>query len=86
MTLKVDKAGRIILPKPIRERLDLHTGTDIEVTETPEGLILKPANHKPAMIRVEGAWVHQGEAPEGFDWTRAVERSNDDRVRTLSTW
>jgi hypothetical protein len=30
MTLKMDKAGRVILPKPVRDRLGLHEGSDLE--------------------------------------------------------
>lgn len=37
MTLKMDKAGRVILPRPVRERLGLHAGSDLEMQETPEG-------------------------------------------------
>jgi AbrB family looped-hinge helix DNA binding protein len=38
MTLKIDKAGRIVLPKPIRQRLGLRAGAALEVRETAEAL------------------------------------------------
>jgi AbrB family looped-hinge helix DNA binding protein len=31
MTLKIDKAGRVILPKPVRDRLGLHESSDLEI-------------------------------------------------------
>jgi len=37
MTLKIDRAGRVILPKPVRDRLGLHAGSDLEILETKEG-------------------------------------------------
>ncbi len=37
MTLKADKAGRVILPKPVRDRLGLAAGSDLEMIETVEG-------------------------------------------------
>ncbi len=37
MTLKNDNAGRIVVPKPIRDRLGLRAGADIEVIETVDG-------------------------------------------------
>lgn len=43
MTLKIESGGRIVIPKPIRDRLGLHAGRDIEVIETPAGLLLKSA-------------------------------------------
>jgi AbrB family looped-hinge helix DNA binding protein len=40
MTLKM--AGRVILPKQVRDWLGLHEGTDLEVVETSQGIVLKP--------------------------------------------
>jgi len=45
MTLKIDKAGRVILPKPIRDRLGMLPGCNIEIEETPNGLLLSAPNH-----------------------------------------
>jgi AbrB family looped-hinge helix DNA binding protein len=83
MTLKIDKAGRIVLPKPVRDRLGLRVGMDLEVAESPEGLVLKPVNQRPSMVRVNGFWVHQGTAPEGFDWDRLIEEVRDGRHKQL---
>gem|GEM_PF-3920321 len=41
MALKIDKVGRVILPKPIRDRLGMLPACDIEIEETPSGLLLK---------------------------------------------
>jgi AbrB family looped-hinge helix DNA binding protein len=51
MTLKMDKAGRVVLPKPLRDRLGLRDGSDLEVEETAEGIVLKPLEDRPAMIK-----------------------------------
>ena len=50
MTLKIDKAGRIVVPKPVRERLGLRAGMDLEVAEKSEGLLLKPVTQKPSQM------------------------------------
>jgi AbrB family looped-hinge helix DNA binding protein len=83
MTVKIDKAGRIVLPKPIRERLGFRAGMDLEMAESPEGLVLKPARQRPSMVRVNGFWVHQGAVPKGFDWNRFIEEERDDRHRHI---
>ena len=84
MTLKMDKAGRIILPKPVRDRLGLHEGSDLEVEETPEGVMLKPVEARPSMVKKQGLWVHTGKVPPGFDVVQAVRDDRDDRIRKLS--
>lgn len=38
LALKIDKAGRVILPKPVRDRLGLHAGSDLEIQETPKAV------------------------------------------------
>jgi len=41
-TVKIDKAGRIVLPKPVRERFHLREGSELELEERSDGLTLRP--------------------------------------------
>jgi AbrB family looped-hinge helix DNA binding protein len=84
MTLKMDKAGRIILPKPIRDRLGLHEGSDLEIMETLEGVMLKPTQLGPSMVKKQGLWVHTGKLPPGFDIVQAIRDDREDRIRKLA--
>jgi len=84
MTLKMDKAGRVILPKPLRDRLGLHAGSDLEILETAEGVVLKPAGRKPSMIKKQGLWVHTGQVPPGFDIVQAIRDEREERIRKLA--
>jgi AbrB family looped-hinge helix DNA binding protein len=84
MTIKIDKAGRIVLPKPVRERFRLRAGSDLELEERPEGLILRPVEQGPSMIQEHGIWVHLGKAPRGFDWSTVVDAFRDDRLKDAS--
>jgi AbrB family looped-hinge helix DNA binding protein len=84
MTLRIDKAGRIILPKPVRDRLQLREGAELLLEEHPDGLILRPIEHKSPMVQEHGIWVHQGQAPPGFNWDTIVEAIRDERIRDAS--
>lgn len=84
MTLKIDKAGRVILPKPVRDRLGLRAGSDLEIEETAEGIVLKPAERRPSMIKKQGLWVHTGKVPEGYDIVQAIRDDREDRIRKLA--
>ena len=84
MTLKIDKAGRIVVPKPLRERLGLRAGMDLEVGETAEGLVLRRVPDMPSMAREDGFLVHQGQGPRGFDWDRHIGEQRAERDREIS--
>jgi AbrB family looped-hinge helix DNA binding protein len=84
MTLRVDKAGRVILPKPLRDRLGLRAGSSLEILETAEGLVLKPLEIRPSMVKKQGLWVHTGKLPPGFDVLQAIRVDREERIRKLA--
>ena len=84
MTLRIDKAGRIVVPKPVRERLGLQPGSDLEMVETNEGLFLKPEGRRPSMVKKKGLWVHTGKLPPGFDIVQALRDDREERIRKLA--
>lgn len=50
MKLGIDKAGRIVVPKPLRERLGFKADTKIEAIEQPEGVLLKRVEQRPSEV------------------------------------
>lgn len=84
MHVKIDKAGRIVLPKPVRDRFRLRQGSDLEIEERPDGLLLKPVEQRPSMVQKNGIWVHLGKLPKGLDWETLVDDARDDRIKDLS--
>jgi len=81
MTLKVDKAGRVTLPKPVRDRLGLHAGSDLEIQETTEGVMLQPADRRPSLVKIGSFWVHTGEIPQGYGILKAIDEDREERMR-----
>ncbi len=84
MRLRIDKAGRIVLPKTVRERLGIQAGMDLALTEGAEGLMLKPVQQRPSPVNRNGLLVHRGKLPKAFDWSRLVEDDRDERMRKLA--
>jgi AbrB family looped-hinge helix DNA binding protein len=84
MTVTIDKAGRIILPKPIRDRLQLREGSELALEEHPDGLVLRPVERKSSMAQEHGIWVHQGQAPSGFNWDTIVDTIRDEQIKDAS--
>ena len=84
MNVKIDKAGRIVLPKPVRDRLQIRPGVDLELHESHEGILLRPVGQAASMVQRDGIWVHLGKVPRGFDWSRIVDNTCDERIRNIS--
>jgi AbrB family looped-hinge helix DNA binding protein len=80
MELRIDKAGRIVVPKPLRERLGFKPDTELEAIEQPEGVLLKRVEQRPSMVKVDGLWVHQGRAEPGANWERILEDVRQERI------
>ena len=81
MKLRMDNAGRVVVPKPLRKRLGLDREAELEVIEQPDGILLRAAKRRPSMARVGGIWVHQGVAEPGMKWDRVVDDAREERIR-----
>ena len=84
MRLKIDNAGRIILPKPVRDRLGLRAGSDLDLAESGEGVLLTPVRQQPSLVRRNGLLVHNGKLPKGYEWDRLIEDDREDRFKKLA--
>jgi AbrB family looped-hinge helix DNA binding protein len=84
MKLRIDKQGRVLLPKYLRERLRLHAGTTLDVEEHSDGLVLRPAGKQPSMIQKNGVWVHMGRPPKSFNWSRIVDETRDEQIGAVA--
>ena len=56
-TITVDKAGRIVLPKPVRDKLQLQAGDSLELQASGEEITLRPVRAKMRLVREDGMWV-----------------------------
>ena len=83
MELRIDKAGRIVVPKPLRERLGFKPDTELVAIEQPDGVLLKRIEQRPSMVKVDGLWVHQGSAEPGADWERILEDVREERSESV---
>ena len=71
--LKVDAAGRVVLPHPVRKRFHLTPGSRLEIDVEPDGIRLRPSTPAPSLTDEDGLLVHEGE-PTG-DLLHAVEEA-----------
>lgn len=82
--LTVDKAGRVVLPKRLREQFRLRPGSEIEVIDAGEHLELRPRAHPVTLVRDGQWWVHAGTPAPGVAIEDAVNRDRDERLDDLA--
>ena len=63
MTVTIDRAGRIVVPKSLCERFNLIAGTELEIEASGEYLRLRRVGAEPALKRKKGILVHHGGSP-----------------------
>ena len=61
--LTIDKAGRIVLPKPVRDDLRLKAGDSLELESTTEEIVLRPVTGKGQLRKKQGVWVFHSDEP-----------------------
>ena len=61
--LTIDKAGRIVLPKPLRDALRLEAGDTLEVESSGEGITLRPLRGNAQLHKKRGVWVFRAGEP-----------------------
>lgn len=84
MRLKLDRLGRVVLPRPLRARYRLRPGTELEITEGPQEFALRPTHSAPSQVEVDGILVHQGIPNEDLNILETVRDEREERIRHLS--
>lgn len=90
MTTKLilGKAGRIVLPKPLRDELELAPGDSLDLERTGEAITLRPSRGRAPLRKKRGVWVlSSGERITNVDVLKLVDqvrRERDEHV--LGKW
>lgn len=83
-TISIDQAGRLVLPKKLRERFNLVGGSKLRVESIGDHLELTPVQERPEtrLERKNGLLVIP---PTGkpFDAVEAIQQSREDRENDL---
>jgi AbrB family looped-hinge helix DNA binding protein len=78
----IDGAGRVVIPKTLREQLGLSPGDNLALEIDGERVTLKPVRSTPALSKEHGIWVFRsGRKVAAADTDRALERLRHERSR-----
>jgi AbrB family looped-hinge helix DNA binding protein len=80
--LTLDKAGRVMIPKPLRQELRLGPGDTLQLESEGEQITLRPMRPKALLKKEFGVWVYQGE-PTRASVIDVIDRDREKRLREL---
>jgi AbrB family looped-hinge helix DNA binding protein len=81
MEATLDRFGRIVIPKKIREDLHLQVGSSIRIEEGEGEIVLKPVEGEPSLVKKDGVLVFSGKAVGSVE--TAVEEHRQERNKLL---
>jgi AbrB family looped-hinge helix DNA binding protein len=76
--LTIDSAGRVVIPKPIRDQLDLAPGDTLELESAGGAMTLRPARATVPLAKEKGVWVFR----TGHPLTSGVADGLLEQIRT----
>ena len=56
-TVVLDKAGRVVIPKPLRDELRLEPGDSLHLDSEGSTLTLRPVSSSSPLMKERGVWV-----------------------------
>jgi AbrB family looped-hinge helix DNA binding protein len=82
-TVTIDKAGRLVLPKPMRDALHLEPGSSLEVEQREDSIVLRFPHPDTELVKKNGMWVVKHSRPSSYSIPELIARDREDRIQTL---
>jgi AbrB family looped-hinge helix DNA binding protein len=80
MKTTVDRFGRIVVPKEIRDRHGLAPGSGVEIEDAGETIVLRRSDELPGLVEKDGILVFRGRSTGDVDG--AIHAHRDERLRS----
>lgn len=84
MEATLDRFGRIVIPKRVRDDLGLHAGSVLEIDDADDRIVLRVRREEPDLVREDGVLVYTGEAVGDIE--EAIEAQRRKRSREVAAW
>jgi AbrB family looped-hinge helix DNA binding protein len=79
----MDSAGRVLIPKSLREKLRLHPGDEFELETQGDDITLRHQKPSAPMTKEHGIWVFHGE-PANIDIVELIRQGREERGRHVA--
>lgn len=80
---EIDKAGRLVVPKKMRDALHLKAGTRLILDQRGESIIVRAESKPRGLYMKNGTWVHDAGLPASDDVRDWIEADRDARMQAI---
>ena len=78
---KIDRFGRIVIPKKVRNDFGLKNNTEVEIETTSNNIIVHPKSSNPFVMDNDGILVVCSEPMESFN--DFLQKDREDRIKKV---
>jgi AbrB family looped-hinge helix DNA binding protein len=84
MQVTIDQAGRIVIPKAVRDHFGLRKDSTLELEERADGIVLTPVGSSAVLMRDEQGWL-TAHSPvlTDVDVEKLIRETRDERFSDL---
>lgn len=84
-TVEIDKLGRLVVPKKMREAIHVRPGDSINMELRGDEVVLRPQRPARGLHKEEGLWVYDSGSPlKADDINRWIAEDRERRIRYVS--
>jgi len=83
METKLDKFGRIVIPKRVRDDLGLKPGAVLQIEQADQRIVVEPVNEEPRVVVKNGVLVFSGTATG--DIVGAIQVNRQERLSEVGS-
>jgi AbrB family looped-hinge helix DNA binding protein len=79
----IDKAGRVVVPKALRDALHLKPGDDLELEQREDSIVLRSRRPDTELVKKDGMWLVRHRKPFTYSIPDLIVQHREDRIQTL---
>lgn len=84
MKVTIDRMGRVVVPKPLRDHFALEAGSEMEITVEADGIRMRPVTPGPVLTEKDGLLVCTSELPpSAWDLGRFIDGQRNLRSKEV---
>ena len=81
--ITLDKAGRVSIPKSLRQELNLEAGDEFQIESHAQQITLRPVRTAVPISKEGGVWVYRSGRPSRASIRKLIEEGRDERHRLI---